>query len=69
MLETAVCEVDARGRVKRWSPGAARVFGFPPEEAVGVVLPMVPPELHDELLALLQDVADGGGATEQPVVW
>ena len=48
VLETAVCEVDTQGRVRRWGAAAHRVFGHTEEEAVGHVLPMVPFDLRDE---------------------
>ena len=69
VLETAVCEVDTQGRVRRWGAAAHRVFGHTPEEAVGQVLPMVPFDLRDETLARLQEAAAGDVSFEHTTVW
>ena len=69
MLETAVCELDNEGRVRRWGAAAQRVFGHTEEEAVGQVLPMVPYDLRDETLALVRQAAGGGTCAEHATVW
>jgi cyclic di-GMP phosphodiesterase len=69
VLETAVCEVDTQGRVRRWGAAAHRVFGFTAEEAVGQVLPMVPFDLRDETVARLGDAATGQASIEHTTVW
>lgn len=40
----AIVAADARGRITLWNPGAVRVFGFTPEEAVGQSLDLIIPE-------------------------
>ena len=69
VLETAVCEVDTQGLVRRWGAAAHRVFGHTDEEAVGVVLPMVPFDLREETLARLGEAAAGGASDEHTTVW
>src|SRR5215470_13576502 len=69
VLETAVCEVDTQGRVRRWGPAAHRVFGFTAEEAVGQVLPMVPFDLRDETLDRVNEAAAGEASVEHTTVW
>jgi PAS domain S-box-containing protein len=69
VLEIAVCEVDLDGRVRRWGAAAERVFGYTEDEAVGRLLPMVPFDSRDDLLARVR-AADAGATTlEQPDVW
>jgi len=69
VLETAVCEVDTQGRVRRWGAAAHRVFGHTEEEAVGFVLPMVPFDLRDETIARLARAAAGEASGEHTTVW
>ena len=69
MLENAVCEIDAEGRVRRWGAAAGRVFGYSDAEAVGRVLPMVPFDLREETLALVRAAARGEASDEHAVVW
>jgi diguanylate cyclase (GGDEF)-like protein/PAS domain S-box-containing protein len=46
--------------IETWNPGAARLFGYSEEEAVGMhVLRLVPREHRDEALALLRRVIGG----------
>ncbi|MEA2268045.1 MAG: hypothetical protein QOD55_1255 [Solirubrobacteraceae bacterium] len=69
MLETAVCELDIEGRVRRWGAAAERVFGFTEAQAVGEVLPMVPFDLRDKALARVRDAAAGTPHAEESTVW
>jgi PAS domain S-box-containing protein len=69
VLETAVCELDTEGRVRRWGAAAQRVFGFTEEEAVGQVLPMVPYDLRDEICARVREAAGGEALEEHATVW
>ena len=69
MLETAVCELDIEGRVRRWGAAAQRVFGFSEADAVGEVLPMVPYDLRDEICARVREAADGAPVEEHATVW
>ena len=69
MLETAVCELDTQGCVRRWGAAAQRVFGFSEEEAVGRVLPMVPYDLRDDVLAEVRKAAGGAALEEHATVW
>jgi ribonuclease P protein subunit RPR2 len=68
-LETAVCELDIEGRVRRWGAAAQRVFGFSEAEAVGEVLPMVPFDLREETCARVREAAGGGALDEHVTVW
>jgi PAS domain S-box-containing protein len=69
VLETAVCELDIEGHVRRWGSAAERVFGFTEEQAVGELLPMVPFDLRDEVLARVRETAAGKGYEEHATVW
>src|SRR3954451_2614274 len=69
VLETAVCELDTEGCVRRWGAAAERVFGFTETEAVGRVLPMVPFDLRDELLERVRAAAGGETGSEHSTVW
>jgi ribonuclease P protein subunit RPR2 len=69
VLETAVCELDTQGIVRRWGAAAERVFGFSDGEAIGQTLPMVPYDLHDETLARLRAAAEGETLPEHSTVW
>jgi cyclic di-GMP phosphodiesterase len=69
VLETAVCEVDQRGLVRRWGAAAQRVFGHRDEDAVGQVLPMVPFDLRDETVVRIRDAAAGRPTGEETTVW
>jgi PAS domain S-box-containing protein len=68
-LETAVCELDIEGRVRRWGAAAERVFGFRPDDAVGRTLPMVPVDLRDEVGARVRLAASGASSAEHTTVW
>src|SRR5919198_3360649 len=69
VLETAVCEVDTQGRVRRWGAAAHRVFGSPTDEAVGEILPMVPFDLREQTQARLRAAAAGEACIEHTTVW
>jgi PAS domain S-box-containing protein len=70
VLETAVCELDTRGCVRRWGAAAERVFGFTEAEAVGRVAPMVPFDLREELLERVRAAAEGlDTGAEHSTVW
>ena len=69
MLETAVCELDIEGRVRRWGAAAQRVFGFSEADAVGEILPMVPYDLREEICARVREAADGTAVEEHATVW
>jgi PAS domain S-box-containing protein len=69
VLETAVCEVDPQGRVRRWGAAAQRMFGHTEEEAVGQILPMVPFALRADTLAQVGDAAAGAACAEHTTVW
>jgi PAS domain S-box-containing protein len=69
VLETAVCELDTQGVVRRWGAAAERVFGFSEQQAVGRILPMVPFDLREETIARLREAATGASLPEQSTVW
>lgn len=43
-LAEAVVASDREGRITWWSPGAERIFGFSPSEALGASLDLIIPE-------------------------
>src|SRR5919107_944011 len=69
VLETAVCELDTQGIVRRWGAAAERVFGFTEGQAVGQILPMVPFDLHEDTLVRLREAAAGAATPEHSTVW
>jgi PAS domain S-box-containing protein len=69
LLETAVCELDMEGRVRRWGAAAQRVFGFEAADAIGHVLPMVPFDLRAEVCERVREAADGTALDEHTTVW
>src|SRR6185437_1572228 len=40
----AIIATDREGRIVFWNPGAERIFGFAPHEAVGQLLDLIIPE-------------------------
>jgi PAS domain S-box-containing protein len=69
VLETAVCELDTEGRIRRWGAAAERVFGFTEGQAVGELLPMVPFDMRDEVRARVREAAGGRAHAEESTVW
>jgi PAS domain S-box-containing protein len=56
---TAIVDFDLDGRVRSWNGGAAEIFGWPADEAIGRVSPIVPDEELTEFLETLQRIAGG----------
>ncbi|MHB1341317.1 MAG: PAS domain-containing protein [Coriobacteriia bacterium] len=56
-LHEAVMVLDLDGRVKRWSAGCERLFGFTSAEAVGSILPAVRASRRPAVLRRLLDAA------------
>jgi PAS domain S-box-containing protein len=58
--DDAVFSLDLDAHVTAWNPGAERVFGYPPEQAIGRhVSFLAPPELRDETPGLLSHLRLG----------
>ncbi len=51
--------LDPEGRVQMWNPAAETMFGWTAAEALGQVLPIVPPEQFSEFKANLQQNLEG----------
>ncbi len=49
---TAIVDFDLDGRVRSWNGGAAEIFGWTADEAIGRVSPIVP---EDELPSFLEN--------------
>ena len=48
----AVISAGSDGRITSWNPGAVELFGYPPEEAVGMAITrLIPPKLRRKHLA------------------
>jgi PAS domain S-box-containing protein len=56
---TAIVDFDLAGRVRSWNGGAAEIFGWTADEAIGRVSPIVPEEELPEFLETLERVAAG----------
>jgi two-component system, cell cycle sensor histidine kinase and response regulator CckA len=55
----AIFSLDLEGRVVFWSLGAERTFGFTAEEAIGEVLPTIPPGRRDDFEANIVKLRNG----------
>ncbi len=56
----AIFAIDLEGRVNLCNPAAERMFGWPAEQLLGKLLPIVPEERNEEFAALRRRVAAGG---------
>lgn len=59
----ALVSLDLDGRVLTWNESATHIFGWSADEAVGRMLPFVPPDKQDEFAALRARVAAGESFT------
>ncbi len=59
----AIATMDLAGAVVGWNPGAERLFGYPPAEALGRRMEelVATPELRDEIRANIRQTLEGGG--------
>jgi len=48
LLPLAVIIIDPEGRVRQWNVGAAHQFGWTADEAIGSIIPLVPPDMKTE---------------------
>jgi PAS domain S-box-containing protein len=55
-----IITVDLEGRILTWSRGAQAIYGWEPAEAVGTVLPMVPPDFAQDARALIRRLIENG---------
>ncbi len=56
----AIITVDLQGRILSWNRGAEMIYGWSREEAIGSVLPMVPPDLLEDARRLLAGMLASG---------
>lgn len=56
----AIITADRTGRITSWNRGAEQIYGWSRAEAIGSLLPMVPPDRRDEAAELLQNVSESG---------
>lgn len=58
--DDAIVSKDLNGRIMSWNPGAVRLFGYTPEEAIGRPISMViPPERLSEETTILERLRRG----------
>src|SRR6185437_10389252 len=58
--DDAIVSKTLDGRIISWNPGAARIFGYTPEEAIGQPITLiVPPELYAEEAQVLARLRKG----------
>ncbi len=55
----AIITLDTVGKVRLWSPGATRIFGWSEQEVIGQPLPIVPTDRHAEFQELLASACAG----------
>jgi PAS domain S-box-containing protein len=51
---SAITTIDLAGQITSWNRAAESIYGWSEREAVGQILPMVPPQLRAEAHALMQ---------------
>ena len=56
---TAIVDFDLDGRIRSWNGGAAEIFGWTADEAIGRVSPIVPEEELPSFLETLERIAAG----------
>jgi PAS domain S-box-containing protein len=56
---TAIVDFDLDGRVRSWNGGAAEIFGWTADEAIGRVSPIVPDDELPAFLETLERIATG----------
>jgi PAS domain S-box-containing protein len=56
----AMITVDSQGRILSWNRGAEEIYGWSRAEAIGQVLPMVPPDQLTAAQAMLGQLRAGG---------
>jgi PAS domain S-box-containing protein len=64
----AIMTLDSGGKVRSWNHAAEGMFGWPANEAIGIVVPFVPPEGMDGFRQSLQRVLSGEALTGLQVV-
>ena len=58
--DDAIISKDLSGRITSWNPGAVRLFGYSPEEAIGrPISMMIPPERLTEETKILEQLRSG----------
>ncbi len=58
--DDAIISKDLNGVITSWNPGAQRLFGFAPEEAIGhPITIIIPPELQEEEKQILARLRNG----------
>jgi PAS domain S-box-containing protein len=60
---------DLEGRVTLWNPAAERTFGWTADEAIGRILPIVPPSRLDEFDAIRRRVLAGASLHGYEASW
>jgi len=55
----AMITVDLEGRITSWNRGAEEIYGWSKEEAIGQVVPMVPPDQRETVRAMLTRMQAG----------
>jgi PAS domain S-box-containing protein len=64
----AIMTLDPAGKVRSWNHAAEEMFGWPANEAIGVVVPFVPPQAMDSFRESVQRVLGGEALTGLQVV-
>lgn len=58
--DDAILSKTLDGVIRSWNPGAERIFGYTPEEAIGQnITLLIPPDRHDEEVHILNQLQKG----------
>ena len=51
---------DLNGIIRSWNPAATRIFGYSPDEMIGMsILKLIPEDLHSDETTILENIRAG----------
>lgn len=64
----AIVVLSAQGEVRLWNRGAEVIYRLSPEDAVGLVLPMLPPDGREATLAMVAEALQSGAVSGREAI-